>query len=368
MAQFFKPVQETINTRQEIHQLKRISGSSLSYTLTDRTDNNDKLANYFLSFNLPYRRENFASGSTLSQAKPELQQLNVDQIVISNIPKEDYNEILDGRSVTFEVPQQSGATGTSAKTIVSSTYNSLKKKSDNEFLGSNIAFLFSDDVNLPYKGTINGGQISKSGNTTWNTTDYNDRPAATPYLALQMADYNSDGRDYSNVSLAVNVPETYPSGGNSLQGYNYDVPVGFVALDKGFTVLTHPDIVNNIPWTQGLDENNNVNTGSTSSTTEIHFSSDTYSNMEFVDIDITYKTSIIALILPNEFYWTTNPSWNLQKNYEEQQNGTSGFDPVYINEIGLYNNDRELIAMAKLDRPLKKQHDDIVTFNLDIKV
>ena len=45
-----------------------------------------------------------------------------------------------------------------------------------------------------------------------------------------------------------------------------------------------------------------------------------------------------------------------------------GYDPVSISEIGLYNAKGEIIAISKLDRPLVKQYNDLVTFSLDINI
>jgi len=77
---------------------------------------------------------------------------------------------------------------------------------------------------------------------------------------------------------------------------------------------------------------------------------------------------VVALIFPGDFFWSTNPTWDTAKNYQEQQNGTFGYDAVSISEIGLFNSKKELISIAKLDRPLVKQYNDLVTFNLDINV
>ena len=303
--------------------------------------------------------------STLSLAKPELQQLNVDKIILTPIPKEDYNEIIDGRSVTFTVPQISGTTAVTAKTIVSSTYTVLEKKESNDLLGGNIAFLFSDDLNFPYTGKTNGGLIDKIEFTTWNpSTSIVDRPPAVSFADLETIDVNTDQRTFADVNLAVTVTEAYPT--NTNQGYNYDVPVGFIALDKGWLVLTHPDIVNNIPFPFGLDSGGTPNTSS--ATTEIHFTDTTKSNLSFTDINIEFKTSIICLVFPNEFFFTTNPTYDIAKNFQEQQNSTFGFDAVVISEIALYNARGEIISIAKLDRPLVKQFNDLVTFNLDINV
>ena len=71
---------------------------------------------------------------------------------------------------------------------------------------------------------------------------------------------------------------------------------------------------------------------------------------------------------PGEFYISTNPTWDVAKNYLEQQNETNGFDAVAISEIAMFNAKDEMIAIAKLDQPLEKNYSDLVTFTLDINI
>lgn len=364
-SSFYKPVTSTISTRQESSSFENVNGSGLSYTLCDRTVGNDKTTNYFMSFNLPITAAALQSGSTLALENPEIFQINVDKVVIIPIPRENYSELIDGRSITFTVPQISG-TSVSAKTIVSSTYSTLQKKDSDIFLGNNIAFLFADSINKPYSGKTNGGSTSHSGHTTWNPTSFTNRPAAVPYSDLVAgSDINTDQRPFSSVNFATPVTSTYPT--NTNQGYNYDIPVGYVSLDKGFLILTHPDIVNNIPWGRGFNlYSDTYNT--TSGTTNVYFSAASTSDVTFLDLAINYKTSVVCIGLPGEFYFTNNPSWDLNKNAQEFNNGTNNFDTVSVTEIGCYNRIGELVAVAKLSEPVEKNYTNLLTFNLDIDV
>lgn len=365
-SSFFKPVTSTISTRQETSAFKNLNGSGLSYSLCDRTIGTEKNTNYFMSFNLPVQASLLASGSTLALNNPEILQVNTDSIVIIPIPREYYNEFIDGRSITFKVPQVSGATDMSAKTVVSSTYSTLQKKDNDILLGNNIAFLFCDEINKPYTGTTNGGNIIHTGNTTWNAIPFTSRPAAVPYSDLVPAsDINTDKRPFNTVNFAVPVTSTYPT--NTNQGYTYDIPVGFVCLDKGYMVITHPTIVRGMPWAQGVEQVTNI-VNTLSATTNIYFTSTTKSDLTFLDVNINYKTSVICIGLPGEFYFTNNPSWDLNKNAQEFNNGTNNFDSVSISEIGMYNRNMELIAIAKLSEPVEKTYTNIITFNLDIDV
>lgn len=367
----YKPITSIISSRNEDVNFKTVNSSGLTYTLCDRTDLLSSEANYFLSFRLPHTESTLSTGSTLSLQNPQLQQLNVDKIVIAPIPRIEYSELIDGRSVTFLVPQLSGTSAVSGITVVSSTYTELTKSQNSPLLGNNVAFLFSDDINLPRTGTTSNGVASVTPwatRATWNVFPFVNRPQAHAYTDLAAADINTDQRPWSGVNLAVSaVTESYPT--NTNQGYNYDIPVGYVVLDKGFMVLTHPSIVDNIPWDQGYQlYTNTPNTGTTPATTNIYFTGTSASQVTFNDISINFRTSVVCLALPTEFVFSTNPSWNLQYNLDELNNGTNGFDPVQVTEIGLYNKNNELIAVAKLDRPVEKNYTNLITFNLDIDV
>ena len=107
----FKPVTSTISSRQEQITFTGMNGSELVFTLCDRTQTTSTEANYFSSFNLPYEYAALSTGSTLATQYPEIYQLNRDKIVIVPIPKQSYSELIDGRSITMDVPQLSGTTG-----------------------------------------------------------------------------------------------------------------------------------------------------------------------------------------------------------------------------------------------------------------
>lgn len=364
-SNFHKPVQSVISTRKETLTSTTINpvstnSEALFWSLVTRANTTEWKTNYTSSFNLPFELDAFSSASTLSLAYPELQHLNVESFLIASIHPSHYNEMIDGRSVVVNVPNSS-----SSIVCVSSTYNTLAKSEDNVLLGKNIAFLFSDSINLPYTGTTDGGALTRAAVTSWSASSYLDRPAAVSYQNLQTTDINTDQRSWSSVKVGVQVPQTYPT--NTNQGYNYDIPVGFVALDKGFIVITHPNLVTGVTWTNGqILTGGNWATNSGGLTTNVAFSAN--SNASFYDIDVEYKTTIVTTALPGEFYFSSNPTWDYEANLNEYQLGSNNFTTTYVTEIGLYNRNNELIAIAKLDRPKEKGYINVMTFSLQIDV
>ncbi len=159
---FLKPVSSVVSTRNEIRTFKSLNRDDVTYSLIDRTDLSERLTHYFKSVNLPATAAALPTGSTLSQAFPEMQQLNVDQFIISAIPNTEYDEIMDGRSITLNIPQNSGGASFSSVTVVSSTYGTFSKKQHSPLLGNNVAFLFCDRTNMPFTGFTDGGVIDKS--------------------------------------------------------------------------------------------------------------------------------------------------------------------------------------------------------------
>jgi hypothetical protein len=391
-SKFTKAIDSTLSIQTEYARQHTLTGNKLKYTLCDRDEILDKKGHYFMSFNLPTDPNYLGTGSTMAKLFPELYQLNVDRILIVEIPASEYSEFIDGRSIMLRVPVSGGTApnSLSAVTIVSSTYSSDKilRSETNLLLGDNVAFLFSDDINKPYTGKTFSeiGEIQDhSKNTTWfpnNGLNLLDRPSAVSYSEVKVSDkaFNTDKR--TNVSFAVPAPTNYPDG---RAGYNYDIPVGFAILDKGFIVITHPQIVNNFLWSESFKGNGtpfNANTpmGGTNLAyySDVYFTGDTMfagsqveaSQLTFQEVNTAFKTTAVCLAMPREFYISNNPTWDRAKVLaaESEDTGIAAYDPIYITEIGLYNALGELIAVAKLSEPVEKTYTNVLTFNIEIEM
>ncbi len=390
---FTKAVNNSITVQAEQNTAKSITDSNILYSLCDRDNQNDKKGHYFMSLNLPTTATELGTGSTISLYYPELQQLNVDQCIIAPIPNTYYSEFIDGRSITFKIPQAGGTgqTSLSSVTLYSSTYSSDKplKGESNPLLGDNVVFLFSDSINTPYTGYTTdeiGVRTSHASNTSWepDSTNFLRRPSAVSYKEVEGNDfrfgilnnqtsssYNTDTR--TNAKFAVSVPTNYP---NNRAGYNYDIPVGFAVLDKGILVITHTGLTQNFPWTSGFTYGSNaaLTSSELSAKTNIYFTGttggDKSSSLVFYDINTSFKTTAICLALPREFYISNNPSWNREKALIDlnAQKGIVSLDPVYVTEVGLYNALGELVSIAKLSEPVEKNYINLITFNINIEM
>lgn len=382
---YIVPVESSKSIKRQDTTTVSLSNAQLSYTLADRTQLSEKNGNFFSSFSIPATYNTMASGNTIALLNPELLQLNVDKIIIIPISENNFSEYIDGRSITLKVPQW----GDTYKTIVSTFYsdNLMNQKLGDSPIGmfgpNNVSFLFSDEINKPYTGYTGNKTVQHNTVNSWDPTlKFTDRPSAVAYNELEVADCDTDTRPWSSVKQAISVTQAYPrSVASASNGYNYDIPVGFVSLDKGYIILTHPEIVNNIPWTSGSTTYtpgigqasagehiiNGSNAGATSGTTNIVFTSST-STLRYEDISIRYLTSITCIAKVGQFYLSNNPTWPMTDNLNEQQAGGTGFDPIHVSQIGLYNDVNELIAVAKLDRPIEKTYDNSIVFTLEIDV
>lgn len=226
-----------------------------------------------------------------------------------------------------------------------------------------------------------GVRTSKAANTTWepDATNFLRRPSAVSYNEVKgyasnglniLNGFNTDTRTNSHV--AVQVPQGYP---NNQAGYNYDIPLGFAVLDKGFLVITHTGITSNFPWTSGQTYGSNaiMTSSELSAKTNIYFTgttngTDKASSLVFYDINTSFKTTAVCLAMPKEFYISNNPTWNREKALTElnQQSGIISLDSVQVTEVGLFNALGELVAIAKLSEPVEKNFINLLSFNIDI--
>jgi len=384
-SKFLKKIDSLISVQQEKLIEKEIEKKDLTYSLCDRDIPDDYGGNYFPSFSLPYTSSYFGTGCTLSKRYPELQQLNVDRMILISVPSSYYSELIDGRTITLTFPQGTGFTNMnnmSAVTIYSSTYtgDEILKFESSPLVGNNVAFLFCDAINKPYTGKSRsdiGEIVDDSKQTTWGyELEYQDRPAAVMYKEVQDF-YNTDTRAGK---YAVKIPTNYPDG---RAGYNYDVPVGFAALDEGFLVITHTALTTNFPWISGFTQSDQIVTSTNiDNLKNIYFTGSTavdlrplgpengrdISSLIFKDVNTAFRTTAVCLGLPREFYISNNPTWDRTRavvNLNEES-GFISFESLYITELGLYNEENELIAVAKTSAPVEKDYTSVVTFNVNI--
>jgi hypothetical protein len=336
--------------------------------------------------------------------------------LIFEIPNGAYGELIDGKSIKFQLPYYTGTTSnvidarlgyysygvTPVQLEAYGTYNKKNLTTRNldrvlseidysvKDIGirpdltattyeSNVVPLFSDKIKIPY-----GANFS-----SWSAgyTDLIDGTRVFNPSAQEKAVYD----------------------------YNNDECIGFAALDKGFIVITHPKVVdsyfrnvfsgtvtksgtaslftanknydvNGTPatgTTKGLvitnpsqmittlDENSNIVWDSTQF---VLTGTSLNSSAQYISYNTEKSLNIVCLASSDEFFKSTNdtarelmttPMANDFSNFKtEDQN----LYPVIITQLGIHDAEGNLLAVCKPTQPVKKYWFDVVSFNVKIRL
>lgn len=160
-------------------------------------------------------------------------------------------------------------------------------------------------------------------------------------IALLFCDDIKKPNGDSNLSWATGWNTVKPFSVNRKQPYNLitdtnlneyaDEPVGIAYLDKGMLVLTHPTFVS---W---------FNTSSSATT------------VVFNSVSTSVTQNITCLANRGEFGKSTNPTFTV-------------VDTPRVTEIGLYDTDGDLIAIAKTDRQIEKNVNEFLALGIKISL
>ena len=316
----------------------------ISFTIADRTDlTSRQYGNLFSSFNYPITNEQkikftgttFANGGFSNTAFSGVG--NQNKIVVVDIPKNHYGELIDGKSIKLTVP--SGGTTINLYSSYfddpisildpDSLYSDPQPQS-HEFGGpsldnpSNVAFLFSDALSA--RTSNPNSDTAKS----WATGQSNKRP------------FDKGGK------FLANFMDDTPAGKKK------DLILGVAYLSAGFCTIHDPVIV------QELEKQFGTNFTKTGITTN--------AQIQFRSFVTEFIQHIICIGDLQEFNVSTNKTaedvWGIG-----MVNATNS-DNLYITEIGLYNgkNPPELIAIAKTSESVPKSKNNIVVFDIQIKI
>jgi hypothetical protein len=443
-----------------------LSGNKLLYTYAKKAEITTPYGNLFRSFNFPITNNEISTYNNTYQ-NTALEHLNKDEIIVIEIPKGEYGELIDGKTfkLTLPVTLNSVATSTTvygsyfgylgldANTFIGAQLNKrLSERNENYFgfvptadndFNTNVTFLYCNDIQKPKnkgdivtvltsttisvtansananKQTISGVSFSTNDKykiTISSTENINDIRVEVDGTNIN---YNTGGFELINtaginsvspkiyqntqqssptpISITIEIQQhiTYDlewdvwsptnkfptvEGDESKKIYasydytnvvggakspSYDKPVGILFQDKGFAVITDPTLVAGFRYSAGTSSGfNNIASGSPyngdKNFAKIYFTSSTLSNAQFDSITTEFVQNIICIAGSNEFISSTNSTY--MDSYDE--NTTE--KPTFITSIGLYNEARELIGIAKLSEPVKKLPSNIIPFNIKL--
>lgn len=444
-----------------------LNDNKLLYTYAKKSLTTTPYGNLFKSFNFPITNneiEQFLS----EYNNTALSYLNVDEIVVIEIPKGEYGELIDGKTFQLTLPVTLNSVETA--TTIYGTYFGFLGKGANSFIGgknlnnqlsernknyfgfdpsnengnnTNVTFLYCNDV-TDGRPKQTGDEVTILSATTFTLNNN----AANPYLlsSISLSSFDeikvvlSSPSNLSDVIVSVDgyqintlnndswvrinqvgissvIPEVYQNG-NSLNEKEitititqritselewdvwsptnkfptvlndqtkkiyatydgirlnnnfintYDKPIGILYQDKGFAVITDPQLVQGFRYSAGTSSGfNSIPSGNTYNGdinfAKIYFTSTTLSNAQFDSITTEFVQNIICIANANEFISTTNST------YDGAYSENTTEKPVFITSIGLYNAAGDLIGIGKLSEPVKKLPNTIVPFNIRLVI
>jgi hypothetical protein len=321
-----------------------VSGSNLTFLTLDRTDTTNDETNYFKSLDLPITDERKTIFTAPSQKGGWLDTafsgINTDNVLMVNIGKDTYGELIDGKSIKGVLPVATGftsggdVTGVTTYTIYSSFVNSsqfAKKVLDNQYKdksvftqglfngGMNVAYLVSDDVQKP------NNDSSKSWSTGYD----------------QFKPFSEKNKELIN---PVSVTET---------GINADKVIGIAYLDKGLLAITDPTLVSGV--TEAFNFSGDSETNTITNPLGFTYMTGSSYNLTIDSCLNNLVQNIVCIAGRDEFYKTDNDTWDES-------------DDIRISEIGITDLTGQLLAIGKPDRHIIKKKNDFVIFDVQIVI
>jgi len=289
-----------------------LSGSSLSFDLIDLSVTTDTKVNLYSSFSLPSTTSQKSSftGKTLTQggfSNTALSGLSQDRILVIGIPNNQYGDMLDGKEVKLTL---NGLTGGTYE-----LYTTFQNK-------SNVSAIV-EDSNFSEKSTNTATMFG--GTHAFVFSDGIQRP-------------NSDAGKSWSTGFGSSKPfsfgrkERFNIVDNSTLGLNTDKAVGVCHLNSGFIVVTDPVIVG-----------------------DYSASASTANTVTFNSMNTLVSQEVLCMASRGEFVKSQNPTFSMG-------------EAVRVSEIGLYDNDNNLIAYGKTNRHFTKSAADTKMFTVKISI
>jgi len=273
---------------------KSLYGNTITHNKVSRGQISESLVNILNSFGLPLTDGDVTKyNSTLyvngGYNDTAIASLGNQNVLILSIPNSEYGEIIDGKTIRLQL-SSNATTYIAYSTFQRATLANSAQDVNIRETSLETVPLIGDNIAFLFSDNIKkpNGDSSKS----WSTG--NNLPKPFTY-----------GKEYFNFIT------------NSNLGYTADTAIGITYLDKGFIVITDSTIVNN--FIEGIDS--------------------TATTLTYNSVVTDISQAIVCDSLNSEFRNSTNPTF------------VYGIDTPRVTEIGLYDKDYKLVAIAKLNKP-----------------
>jgi hypothetical protein len=348
-----------------------------------------------------------------------------DLFLLYEIPNSAYGEIIDGKSIKFTLPYYTGTTnnvideklgfytyGTGVTNM--EIYGTYNKKN----LGTTNLDKILSEIDLSVK------DLGIRPDLTTSTYESNVVLLFSDNIkAPQGSNLNSWGSGHSDVIDGSRVFNTAGAGvEKATYDHNLDECVGFVALDKGFVVITHPKVVDSYftqvfggvitksatGSTYSANKNYNVNNITSTGTTRSRVRTDanrmlvtydesdnivwdstqfiysplsgtveatgTTSNLNYISYNTEKSLNIVCLASSDEFFKSTNDTAkelltvDISEDFSNFKSEDQNLYPIIITQVGIHDAEGNLLAVCKPTQPIKKYWYDVVSFNVKIRL
>ena len=209
-----------------------------------------------------------------------------------------------------------------------------------------------DAIFLPFSRLLVKDEIKKGSFSLTLGVDDDD---TTPFLKTVVIT-DVSGSDSYFVNSPVGEYGLLQATGSALSAASKKATCGLLFYQAGIAVLTSSIFQGLLTTACHMDAANNEISGTLKSI-EISGAADAVrnriQNIQFNNTTELNSTIYFCRINHNEFNYSSNPTYLSGSKIVVKQNTTD--DPVaYITSVGLYNDNNELMAVAKLSEPLKK--------------
>ena len=306
-----------------------VSGSNLTYTLIDKTNNTSPFTNYFESLRLPIleSKKKIFTGTTSENGgwlDTAFSGLATDKVLMVIIDNDSYGELIDGKTIKTSLPIVTGYTSGGEATGIT-TYDCYST-----FVNSAQFNLVQLDGRYKDGSVFTEGIFGKDFPVSYMVSDNVEKPNNDP-LKSWSTGYDQVKPFSVNNKQLINTKTVGPT------GINKDSVIGVAYLDKGILAFTDPTIVNNI----ATDFTGDTETGIITFNTTV----DSVIN--------NLVQNVICIAGRGEFFRSNNATIDLNDN-------------VRITEIGITDVTGEVLAIGKVDRQIIKKKNDFVIFDVQV--
>lgn len=286
----------------------------------------------------------------------------VSRILVIEIPNNEYGEIIDGKSIKLTLPSSGG--------ISTYTIYSAYKKNTTKYNSDGLdSFLSENDYNAGYF------------NNDVNLSADEDLDSFESNVALLFADdikkpLGNSGKSWATGWLElINGEKVYsPSASVKKEFFDFeqDQPVGIAYLDKGFVVITNQTIVD------GFYAELSSASGTAANLIDGQYLMSsgyggTLPTMEYLSYNTNKSLNIVCVASSDEFFRSLNETAKeltneVDKVYADLKSGGSSSYPARITEVGLYDENGELLALCKPNKAIDKLWFDIIPMNIKIRL